>query len=162
MKRGVSPPKKMTTISPNLHSQIIDLIDQIEIEFRENQGLILTEDDLKCIIYSRLSQIDDFKTYKRTIDRGIKANSVHSELSWYNSENKIAIKPDITILEPNNLSILKGIGSKIKLPSKQFSFAGSAIIFEIKFIRIQSGITEYQFKKKFEKILKRLINFSND
>lgn len=148
----------MTNIDSSLYSQIIELIDQIEIEYRENQGLILTEDDLKCLIYLRLSQLDNLNKYEETLDKGIKANSVHAELSWYNSEKKLAIKPDITILDPKNLSILKGIGSNIKLPSKQFNFSGSAIIFEIKFIRIQSGITEYQFKKEilkdFEKIKK--------
>lgn len=141
----------MTNFDQNLHTKIENLIDQIEDEYRENQGLILTEDDLKCIIYSKLSQLDTLKGYKPTYDERIKANSVHAELSWYNKEKKLAIKPDLTILDPHNLSILKGIGNKVSLPSKQYSFTGSAIIFEIKFIRIQSGITEYQFNKEILK-----------
>lgn len=151
----------MTIIGTNLHPKIISIVDQIGNEYCQNQGLILTEDDLKCLIYSRLSQLDELKTFENTIDEGIKANFVHAELSWYDSNSKLAIKPDITILDPKNLSILKGVGNKIKLPSKQYSFTGSAIIFEIKFIRIQSGITKYQFKKTILKDFAKIKSLFN-
>lgn len=66
---------------------------------------------------------------------------LHTELSWYDENDKLTIKPDITILEPKYLSILKGIDG-IELPSKQYSFGGDAILIELKFIRRKKGIID--------------------
>lgn len=116
-------------------------IEEIEKEYQQTQGLILTEDDLKCQICMELNQIPNLSKPERTNNaQNVYAANVHTEISWYDLNDKLAIKPDITILNPENLSILPS--DKLKLPSKGCSFSGDAIIFELKFIRGQNGITQ--------------------
>jgi len=143
----------------SLKSIIEKKISQIENEYQKTQGLILTEDDLKCIIYKKLMEISDLSQRRQTQDKKIYAKSVHTEVSWYDKDNKLTIKTDITILEPKNLSILHKYGNdKLRLPSKQFSFVGKCFIFELKFVRNKTGITPAtlrKIKKDYDKI-KRL------
>jgi hypothetical protein len=103
-------------------------------------------------------------------------------VSWYGEAfygfRTLSIKPDITILEPEHLSILhgyvplprprsrgtidlfSGAGSLFfdrnpSLPSKQFAFGGKAITFELKFAR--RGINEMMLrliKDDYEQILR--------
>lgn len=165
------------------------IIDKIEKEYQNTQGLILTEDDLKCNLYKKLSAIAELNKPVRTQDHHIFASYVHSEVSWYGEMSgpspKLAIKPDITILDPEHLSILHGYEPIIKsqspsqiserpnigysissrppqLPSKQFAFAGKAITFELKFAR--EGISDkmlYLIKHDYCKIM-RLFRILDD
>jgi hypothetical protein len=161
-------------ITQTLKDKIEDIVDSIQSEYRQTNGLILSEDDLKCLIYSKLRFYYCLKTYStwrqqrrqqninppclnwriETLDQGIYANPVHTEIPWYDEQSKLAIRPDITILEPNKLSILPGLDGP-NLPSKQFQFGGQGIIFELKFIRDIGGIglkNLADIKKDFNKI----------
>ncbi len=89
-----------------------------------------------------------YSKIKKTADPDIYSTYVHCEVSWYGIDNKLSLKPDLTIMDPSNLSILRGLGNRRKLPSKQFQFIGDAIIFELKFIRQKSGITKNKFDKE--------------
>ncbi len=105
-------------------------------------------------------QIPELSNPKKTRDQhnnqhNIYATFVHTEVSWYDRNNKLAIRPDITVLEPENLSILERDNHKLKLPIKGCSFSGDAINFELKFIRNKTGITQRtlnSIKKDHEKI----------
>jgi len=142
-------------------------------EYRYNQGLILTEDDLAGLIYGRLRSFflnphtankSGLRWCMRTQDRRIKASPVHLEVPWYDAEGSLRIRPDITILEPNQLSILHRYGDGLRLPSKQFEFAGNAIIMELKFVRQKTGITENTMKairSDFNKIQDSLVAYEN-
>ena len=163
----------MTLIDNGLLSRIESIIRSIERDYQRTQGLILTEDDLKCLIYNELkflfqnrhrpfsrikqeAQGDYLPAWMdKTIDRGILASPVHCEIPWYDETNKLTIRPDITILEPSHLSILHGL-KEPKLPSKQVEFGGQGIIFEIKFNRFKNGISSSYFfkhiKSDFDKI----------
>ena len=130
--------------------EIVNTIRSIEDEYQYNQGLILTESDLGSLLYGHLRDIffrrppvNNSGLYWRmsTQDPHIFASPLHLEAPWYDNDGKLTIRPDITILEPAQLSILHRYGDGFRLPSKQFEFAGSAIIMELKFIRYKSGIT---------------------
>lgn len=160
-----------------LNFEIIADIERIILsigrEYRYNQGLILTEDDLAGLIYGRLRSFflsrntayrSGLRWHMRTQDPQITASPVHLEVPWYDSEGRLRIRPDITILEPNRLSILHRYGDGFRLPSKQFEFAGNAIIMELKFIRQKAGITENimkVIKGDFSKIQDNLIAHNN-
>jgi hypothetical protein len=162
--------------------QIIERnIKAIAKDFRATKGLILTETDLQCLIYSKLKTSFSFRKFSQnqtakkkntvlfetnsahaeeswrleTCDTGIFASPVHTELAWYDDKGKLAIKPDITILDPKNLSILHGFSTS-QLPSKQYAFGGKAILLELKFIRDKDGLDirklENSIKKDFNKI----------
>jgi len=164
----------MTLIDDRLLNRIESIVRSIEWDYQRTQGLILTEDDLKCLIYNKLKILffqNKHRLFYRlrqeaqgdylppwvaeTKDRGILASPVHCEIPWYDENNKLTIRPDITILEPSYLSILHGLNGP-KLPSKQFEFGGQGIILEIKFNRFKNGISSSYFsthiKSDFDKI----------
>ncbi len=154
------------TLNNNFTPKIEDIIRNIENEYQHNQGLILTESDLASLIYCRLRGLflsrfrrnnSGLHWRMRTQDPHIFASPVHLEAPWYDDNEKLKIRPDITILEPDQLSILHRYGDGLRLPSKQFEFSGNAIILELKFIRYKSGITPHaleEIRRDFDKIEK--------
>lgn len=70
---------------------ISGIISEIEAEYQENQGLILTEDDLKSILYCKLHAI--FPDKIATMDPGIYASPLHTEVSFF---DKYQIREIIT------------------------------------------------------------------
>jgi hypothetical protein len=142
-------------ITPENHLLMLDVIEDVYHFFLKTPGALLTEDDLKCQLFCRLSAISAFSAPIVTLDQHILATSVHTEVSWFDARGKLTVKPDITILDPQHLSLLYRIGSVKAPPSKQFHFDGSAYIFELKFVRGPKGITKAEFariQKDFEKI----------
>lgn len=126
----------------DIKAAIETTITQIEVDYQRFQGMILTENDLMSIIFTRLStNYPGLVEPQRTEDPNIFAPMLHTELSWYDKNNKLTIKPDITILDPKYLSILTG-GDGVKLPSKQYSFRGDAVLLELKFVRSKKGILD--------------------
>ncbi len=140
----------MLQVTQKLLEEIEKQIDTLSQEYQRAQGLILTEDDLKCLLYGKLSEIPELWGYDNTMDDGIRANKIHCEVSWYDQQGKLTIKPDITILDPQHLSILRGIAGGV-FPTKGFNFDGDAVIFELKFIRKKSGVTSHCFEKEIRK-----------
>ena len=129
-------------------NRIISEVRQIESEYQNNKGLILSEDDLKCLIYSRIYGMFPNVRYP-TLDDDITGSPLHSEIPFYDSNGKLRIKPDITIFDPSEMSIKHGVSMLIRnnkffygsLPTKEFEFAGKAIVIEIKFIKKKRGLS---------------------
>jgi len=138
----------------SIESKIIELGE----EYQKAPAIILTESDLKYMIYKKLSDISEISEITPTEDEWILGNSIHTEVSWYDTNRKLTIRPDITIIDTSHLSILHITGKKFNLPSKQFSFKGKSIIFEIKFIRGQKGITENVFDRKIKEDYEKIRN----
>jgi hypothetical protein len=142
----------------DLKYKIEQKIRELEQEYQYNQGLILTEGDLKCLVYDKLMNIPTITKYTRTINKNIFAGAIHTEISWYDKHDKLTIRPDITILEPDKLSIVNDRTTHLKYPYKGFIFNGSAVVFELKFIRNINGIQtttlvgKNSITKDFEKI----------
>jgi len=99
--------------------------------------------------------LEDLPAWRcQTQDNGIYAFPIHAEVPWYDENGRLAIRPDITILQPQHLSIIHGLTGP-KLPSKQFEFSGQGIILEIKFCRYKAGISRKFFdgiQRDFDKI----------
>lgn len=149
----------------------IDIIaSQVEREYRKTPGLILTEDDLKCILYNKLTSQPGLSCPARTRDRGIGAIAVHTEVPWFDEDWKLRIKPDITIVEPRHVKILRRRLPRLRIgrdrhldeivprPSKQFGISGKALTFELKFAR--TGITDsfYRLVRKDYAKIQRLFS----
>lgn len=162
-----------STINDTLIEKIVEAIRSLEREYRQNQGLILSESDLKCLIYKKISDLLPQKL--PTADDNITGSPLHSEIPFYDENDKLRLRPDITILDPRLMSIKHGISVCFKngeltygqLPSKGFEFGGRAIVIEIKFYKSKSGI-QYRnmetIKKDVEKIsrLRRRDNHHNE
>ena len=150
-------------IDHNLYNSIIQVIEGIETDYQDNQGLLLTEDDFKCQIYKRVSSLMSIR--EETMDNNIYGSPIHTELPFYDDNDKLTIRPDITIFDPKELSILHGVRIYIKnnklaygkLPSKSCEFGGKTIVIEIKFYRGKSGIS----KKNLLSIEKDIVKILN-
>lgn len=139
-------------------------VDQIFQDWNRVKGMILTESDLQCLLFSRISSDELFSQATATADEGVFATMVHSEVSWFGvdqRENFLSIKPDLTILEPRHLSLVANLyDSELNLPSKGFSFQGKAIVIEIKFHR-NSGRPTRNFVSEFNEDLSNLNKLIN-
>ena len=140
----------------------IALKNEIEVKIHElfnathmNKALILTETDLQCRLYMKLSEIDSLSKISQTND-GFLTSKIHTEISWYSDNNtdRLSIRPDITLLEPQNLKITSGFNGT-PLPSKGLHSVDGGIIFELKFDRNLRTISE----KTFEGVVKDIRNF---
>lgn len=121
----------MTTVTQESAAIVDRAIDRVAAEFKEAPARVLTEDDIKCYLFSKL--IPAFGSIKPTRDGVILGAALHSELSWFDENAKLHLRPDISIVDPQNLSILHGIEEGVQLPSKGAHFKGSAILVELKF-----------------------------
>jgi len=136
-------------INDALVEKIIGFLKEIENEFQKVQGLILTEDDLKCLLFSRLY---GSLSPAATIDNGVSASAIHSEVKFYDEEGLLTLIPDLCIVEPRHISIFHSVEFKIersyltyeykKLPRKSVEIGGNTIIIELKFCRDKNGISE--------------------
>lgn len=139
----------------NLIKKIEEKIDELGFYFEQNKAVILTEMDLQCLVYKKLLEIKELSKIKQTSDiQKFKTHSIHTEVSWFDENNKLTLKPDITLIEPKFLSI-KQSNPKLKHPSKGCYFKGGGIIFELKFNRYKSSKRFLsEIKKDFEKFEK--------
>lgn len=143
--------------------KIIEKISELESEYQECQGLILSEDDLKCHIFRKIYPL--FDNCQMTMDPNIYANPLHTEIKFFDENDKLTLIPDITILEPEDLSIVHSLKYKVKAngikylktSNKEFEFGGNTIIIELKFCRNKSGINSRHvstYQKDINKIKK--------
>lgn len=139
--------------------KIEQVVNEVEILYQSCQGLILSESDLKCILYHKLYNY--FGTEKPTIDENISGISLHTEVAFFDENDKLVFKPDIVLIDPKSMSILNSRNFKVKvkelekLPSKGFIFGGNAIIVELKFCRNKTGITPARIRK-YEKDVEKI------
>ena len=116
------------------------VIDNLAKEFCKVRGLLLTEDDLKCQLFAKLKEIPGIGKPKKSADPDVLAPSIHAEISWFDERGQLALKPDLTLIDPSNLSISRSLQPGIPFPRKGFHFTGEAIIIELKFYRGINGI----------------------
>ena len=148
----------------HLRQQIEQKIEQLASEYRNAPATILTEDDLQCLLVDRLLDVPELSLVKPTRDADVRGTMVHTEVSWFDENGRLRIKPDITILEPSNLSIFHG-SDGCSLPRKGFTFDGRAVIFELKLIRGRSGVTKRSvaaIRRDLDKITRLLTKLENE
>lgn len=143
---------------------IIEIIEkiviEIEDEFQNSQGLILTEDDLKCHLFRKLYPY--FNHSIKSMDPDIKASPLHAELNYFDYCDVLNKRPDLAIFKTENLSILHSVnheidkvGIKYKHTSgKEFEFSGKSVIFELKFCRNRNGINKRHINSYLKDIKK--------
>ncbi len=118
-----------------IENDIKNKIEELGNEYKASPGIILTETDMQCLLYKKLLEINLLNKMYDSKD-GYKTHVVHTELSWFDFSGKLTLKPDITILIPDYLTITKR--KNINFPTKGYVFEGDGIIFELKFNRYKS------------------------
>lgn len=121
----------------------VSTVGDVATDFKLGPALLLTEEDLRCQIYSRLRERFDLTRLVPTADRDVQGAALHCDISWFDPDGYLYHRPDITILEPENLSIRRPLDTNlVTLPSKGANFVGRALIAEIKFHRHLAAPTE--------------------
>ena len=115
-------------------------IEDLAREWRDAPGLLLTEDDLKCHLMAKFAGIEDLGVAVESADVGVYATAVHAEIPWFDDQDQLRLRPDITITDPSKLSIRRSMQQGILLPRKGFQFTGPSVIVELKFYRGCYGI----------------------
>lgn len=139
----------------NLKRNIEVKLEELGEYYNQNKGVILTETDLQCILYNKLLEIPQLNRIERTANNEeIYSHYVHTEISWFDDNGKLTLKPDISLISPSSLKV--GNGQKgLAMPTKGFYFMGGGIIFELKFNRYKSTKKFLsEIKKDFEKFKK--------
>jgi len=156
-------------INDYLIEVVIQHLKELEKVYQLNQALFLTEDDIKCHLFRILDDL--FSKYSPTINPGVTGSALHSEVKFYDENEHLTLVPDITIINPSNLSIYHSVEFRITnrgakygpLPSKSFESGGEAFVIELKFCRERVGITRaniQSYQSDFDK-LKRLREIMN-
>ena len=154
----------------DIFNDVLKKLDELELEFQENKGIILTEYDLQCLLFCKLYHYHLLRHNEYTFDNNIKGSPLHTEISFFNENKKLSYRPDITIIETKNYSIIHSVADIItikdgyiqydKTSSKGFEFCGDAIIIELKFIHDTNGIKQIRgIKNDYYKInkIKKLV-----
>lgn len=142
-------------INQQLVNTILNEIAELEREYQLSQGLILTEDDLKCHLFSKIKSI--LPQAMPTLNTEILGSPLHSEVKFFDEEDKLTLRPDLCVINPDFLSIYHSVEFEIKrgnamfkkYSSKCFEIGGSAILIELKFCRSENGICDDD-KQSFE------------
>jgi hypothetical protein len=135
-------------IDQQLVGAILGEIAQLEKAYQFSQGMILSEDDLKCHLFSRISAL--FTSAVPTLNTGILGSALHAEIKFFDEDNKLTLRPDISIINPDYLSIFHSVEYKVKrdsvkykdFSSKSFEVGGTAILIELKFTKSKKGIND--------------------
>lgn len=146
-----------------IESKVIELLTTLD----DNKALVLTETDLQCQLYKKMSEINYLDELESTADEPhFRTNKIHTEVTWFDSSGVLSIRPDLTLMLPENLKISEGFGD-VPLPSKGLHSVDGGIIFELKYDRelrtISEKTMEGMFKdiRNFQHVLNRFENDGN-
>lgn len=160
-----------------LTRQIERCISRLSAKYRSEPATVLTEYDLKSQLHQLLNYLPPCRKPGATGKQTPRRLAAHSDLSWFDEDGLLRIRPDITMLELGHLQLpdwtyrrvldpFSGCGYRIhrnsRLPSKQFAFSGDTITLELKFAR--NGIDNAMarlIRKDFQK-MNRLFRILDD
>jgi hypothetical protein len=145
------------TIDEHLIPRIENEIRDLASDCKWIPGLVLTEDDFKCQLFLRLLRLPGADQSYQSED-GLWASPVHAEVPWFDENNRLTLRPDITITDPSCLRVLASPRGS-PLPSKRFVFWGDAVVIELKYDRTLSGFSQLKVAmirsdvKKIERLI---------
>jgi hypothetical protein len=120
--------------------KLVAAIEDLAREWRDTPGLLLTEDDLKCHLMAKFAGIGNLGVPAQSADEGVRATAVHAEVPWFDDQDQLRLRPDITITDPRALSIQRAMQQGIPLPRKGFHLTGPSVVVELKLYRGRDGI----------------------
>lgn len=141
---------------------MITAINRVGCRFDQYKGLIISESDLKCQIYSELRLL--INEGSQTFDEKLLGSPLHSEVAFYNpnDSNKADMPVDLVLFDTSEFSLLKDPKFRIEngkitngLPGKQYRTLGDTILIELKLNKTKRGITK-SFKNSVIRDLEKL------
>lgn len=113
---------------------VLTSLNNVAERMRLHRGLVLTESDLKCQVYSELLNIDSFSRVRPSFDNNVSSIAIHTETKFFNEIGLLSQAPDLVITDPGMLSITRSVNGD-PLPTKGFNFDGPSILIELKFLK---------------------------
>lgn len=140
-------------------------VREIECDWNVAKGLILSEHDAQCLLYSKISTHlagKDHSTNKTEDD--YLASPLHTEVDFLDKRGKLTIRPDMVLFETDQLNLTKKCKLQL-VQRKSFSFRGSTVVIELKFCKYLKGVTP-SFTKLVERDCRKIkdlhkIHYSN-
>ncbi|MGB4076124.1 MAG: hypothetical protein WBK28_00255 [Minisyncoccia bacterium] len=124
--------------------QILDReIQELIADFRQNPNVFLTEEDIRCHLFSRILGNELFSELQATATEGSRSIPIHSEVRWYGRNGKLKYRSDLVILETSDLQTR----NSLELPSKGYGFNTFHAVVEIKLRRVR-GDTNNVYARK--------------
>ena len=133
----------MPEISTEVKEAIENAIERVKQKFIRTPHIFLTEDDLRCNLYSELIKEDYLCEIIKTED-GNDSIPIHAEVRWYGENKKLKTRSDLVILDVSQL-ITSHNGAQF-LPSKGYGFRGPMAVIEIK-LRRPNGPSDNGWKR---------------
>lgn len=148
----------------NLTNQWVEAIknsiNSLQAKYNEYRGMLLTEGDLECHLFSELLQQECLNGFYPSKDgtsqnKYLKTTFVHSQVTWFKPDENSGFEVDITICDPKKLEIVN-IELFEEYPSKGFAYDGECVAIEVKFIRDIQRASQYG-KEDYLKLRDKLI-----
>ena len=138
-------------------NKIDTAIEQVKETFQSYPDIFLTESDMKCHLFAKLLEDNNFSRIKRTEDKS-NSISLHSEVRWYGREDKkLKYRSDIVIIDVSDLRTENS--TVFRLPSKGYGFNKFSSIIEVK-LRRRNGASDKSFLKNVKKDVEKLQEIS--
>lgn len=142
----------MPELSQEIKTAINRAISRVKQKFVNNPHIFLTEEDLRCNLYSELLKENVLSRVEETQDNS-QSIPVHAEVRWYGENKKLKTRSDLVILEVSKLITSdKGF---TQLPSKGYGFSGSMAVIETKLRRV-NGPSDNKWKKDLLKDINKI------
>lgn len=119
-------------------------INNLQNEYNQNQGMILTEGDLECYLFNELLKQPCLSGYHPAKDdsfllpekkpRRLKTTYIHSQVTWFKDIKQSGYEVDLTICDPQYLEI-ENIETFEIYPHKGYAYDGPCVAIELKFMR---------------------------
>lgn len=130
----------------------LDSIKSLQKKYNINRGMLLTEGDLECHMFSELMEHESLKGFYSSRINSLRGNlesesnmltsMIHSQVTWFNTMQYSGHRVDLTICDPQMLEV-ENIELFEGYPSKGFAYDGPVVAIELKFIRDASHPKQY-------------------
>jgi hypothetical protein len=117
-----------------IFESIDDSIKELVNTFEKYPDIFLTEEDLRCFLYSNLLNKKSMQKLHKTSDNSYSI-PIHTEIRWYgNDYEELKYRSDIVIIDPKDLQTKNN--EFFNVNSKGFSFNNYYAVIELKLRRI--------------------------
>lgn len=142
----------MPEVSSEIQSSIERAIRRVELKFRRYPDIFLTEDDIRCNLFSELLKEEVLSSFIRTQDNS-SSIPIHSEVRWYGSNRSLRTRSDIVLFNVSQL--ITSYNNSIRLSSKGYVFGDPWAVIEIKLRRV-NGPSNSKWKDSLFKDIGRM------
>lgn len=119
-------------------------INNLQKNYNQNKGMLLTEGDLECHLFSELLKQPNLSGYHPAKDDSflgygkkpkiLKTSYVHSQVTWFKNDKQSGYEVDLTVCDPQYLEV-ENIEIFEYYPHKGYAYDGPCIAIELKFLR---------------------------